>query len=703
MKLSYKILLTLSVTLSLYWIANYVVKRTIIMPRFQLLEQQHEQEHLQHILNLLKFSTDALATFCLDWAGRDDSYAFIEGKNSAAYVDSNLGKNTFISNDLQLICYLDKQLNVVWEGTLDQYRFPSLQNNWHKNVQFKKDGLPCGFYMTSSGPMVLVVQPISNNDEPLSAGGFLVMGRLLRPQTLSRIADCANADLRLLPLTPGKELTELQLHTLIFDKNPLISQSGNFMHIYNLIYSPENNPAFIFALTTNRNARAKSNTAFRFEVLSNALSGLITMIILILFFRRNISRPLSQLTTYVSNINTTKDLSGITLDVPQDDEIGALRQGFNQMAQRLQKNHELMKTAQQSLLAEKKKVSAIFDTAPDGIVTVHHNGTIENLNKAAANMFGYTINELKGQSIAILAQKEYAELLLETMRIYPESGHKKCFKTGCEMIGRSADDESIPVHMKASPLTIDNQVLFVWLIRDISALKAMNEKMAHTKRLAIIGEMGASIAHEIRNPLAGISGAIQMLRKLTRDNPHHMAILNEIIVQVMRIENTVDQMLNYSRAWTPKRQDVSPLPLLDRIASEIGDTKKFRHITFAGKGYDQGTIPIDPELIRQVILNIFNNAADAMPDGGEIFYNVVAGTNYANISIKDTGKGMTEETMTKLFTPFFTTKIYGTGLGLAICQRIIEAHCGSIEVQSIVNEGTEVVIRLPLIHDLCSC
>ena len=701
MKLSHKFLLTLSISLSIYWASHYWVDRTIVLPNFHAQEQQQAQQHIQHVLGLINFTTEALTTFCLDWASWDDTYAFVAGENSAAYIDSNLGDGTFIDNNLHLICYLDNGRHVVWEGTRDQHRFPSLQNNWHKNVQLKKDGSANGFYMTSSGPAVLAVKPITDSDRLLPPRGFLVMGRLLHQETLSGLSHYVHGTVRLLPLTPGNELTATQIHTLISNTTPLIIPSDLAIHIYTIISSPDGKPAFIVTLAVDRSVVPSSESTLQVDALSNILSGLITALIFFLFFRHNVTHPLSQLTAHVSNINTTKDLSTISLGTPRNDEIGTLWLGFNHMVQRLQKNHATMELAQQSLQAEKIKIAAILDTAPDGIITVFQDGTIESLNRTAAQMFGYTIDELKGNSIELLAQKEHAEILLQTLRIFPESDHRKCFKTGCEMAGRRKDNEFIPVHMRASSLAIDDQILFVWVIRDISALKAMNEKIAHTKRLAVIGEMGASIAHEIRNPLAGISAATQMLRKATQDTPQHTAVLNEIIVQVFRIENTVDQMLNYSRAWTPTRQDTPPMPLLDQIATEISANKKFHHITFTSKSYDHDSLPIDPDLIRQVVINIFNNAADAMPDGGEICYGIVAGTHYANISIKDTGKGMTEEILSKLFTPFFTTKTYGTGLGLAICQRIIEAHCGSIMVRSVVNEGTEVILRLPLTHDFC--
>ncbi|MCD6525397.1 MAG: PAS domain S-box protein, partial [Desulfuromonas sp.] len=335
-------------------------------------------------------------------------------------------------------------------------------------------------------------------------------------------------------------------------------------------------------------------------------------------------------------------------------------------------------------------------TAPDGIITVDQQGIIESLNMAAAKMFHYPPEDLKGKSISILAQDEYAQQLISVLNNYPETGHYKCFDSGCEMAGRMYDGDPISVHMRASSVQLGSDTLFVWVIRDISDLKAMNEEMAQSKRLAAIGEMGASIAHEIRNPLAGISGAAQMLLKNMKDNPRQVAILNEIIVLVFRIENTVNQMLDYARAWTPNQTLITPMQLLKEVGTEAETLENFKLIDFEFSGDDSTAIPLDEDLIRQVLWNMFKNAAESMPEGGTIVNHVSLDDEELVITIKDNGVGIDEETIEKLFTPFFTTKLYGTGLGLPICQRIIEAHNGTIKINSAVGKGTVISLRFPI-------
>jgi two-component system sporulation sensor kinase A len=138
------------------------------------------------------------------------------------------------------------------------------------------------------------------------------------------------------------------------------------------------------------------------------------------------------------------------------------------------------------------------------------------------------------------------------------------------------------------------------------------------------------------------------------------------------------------------------MQLLKEVATEAETMENFKKIHFSFSGDDSTAIPLDEDLIRQVLWNLFKNGAEAMPEGGELAARVQVGESELIVSIQDQGTGMDNETIKKLFTPFFTTKIYGTGLGLPICQRIIEAHGGSIAIHSAVNQGTTLSLRFPL-------
>lgn len=232
------------------------------------------------------------------------------------------------------------------------------------------------------------------------------------------------------------------------------------------------------------------------------------------------------------------------------------------------------------------------------------------------------------------------------------------------------------------------------------------EQMSRADRLASIGEMAAGIAHEIKNPLAGITGVIQVLKRdLPQDDPKR-PIFSEIITQVERLDKAVRNLLSFARPPEPK------MTLVD-VNEQINKVLDFLAPQFAKSGIVSErklapTLPwltLDPDLIQQALLNIALNAIQSMPGGGRLFVEtgVVPPAGgipcQVQIVINDTGKGISPDNLVKIFNPFFTTRQQGTGLGLAITQRIIEQHEGQIMVTSPREKGATFTILLPCSSD----
>ena len=228
------------------------------------------------------------------------------------------------------------------------------------------------------------------------------------------------------------------------------------------------------------------------------------------------------------------------------------------------------------------------------------------------------------------------------------------------------------------------------------------EQMKRADRLASIGEMAAGIAHEIKNPLAGIAGVIQVLRKDLPAGEPRRAIMDEVLSQVERMDKAVRNLLSFARPPEPRMTmvDVNELigKLLDFLAPQFAKSRiaAERRLT---AGLPQ--LVLDPDLMQQGLLNIVLNAVKAMPQGGtltvetrgEIPADGVAGA--VKIIVTDSGEGISPENLSRIFSPFFTTRQQGTGLGLSITQRIVEQHNGEISVQSEAGKGAVFTISLP--------
>ncbi|MFH0981529.1 MAG: ATP-binding protein [Planctomycetota bacterium] len=224
----------------------------------------------------------------------------------------------------------------------------------------------------------------------------------------------------------------------------------------------------------------------------------------------------------------------------------------------------------------------------------------------------------------------------------------------------------------------------------------MERRLEEVSHLANLGELAATLAHEIKNPLAGISGAIQVIgTALDPDDPRR-EIIAEILSQIDRLDRTARDLLIYARPKPPSRtlQDVSKL--IRRTLRFLRQEPALHHIPIRFQGLQgDASARIDEPQLEQVITNLVLNAAHACEHGGDVALSVTADREYVDIEIADTGQGMTRDTLERAFEPFFTTKAKGTGLGLAICKRIVEAHHGEVTIQSREGEGTRVRIQLP--------
>jgi signal transduction histidine kinase len=219
------------------------------------------------------------------------------------------------------------------------------------------------------------------------------------------------------------------------------------------------------------------------------------------------------------------------------------------------------------------------------------------------------------------------------------------------------------------------------------------------EQLAAVGELAASIAHEVRNPLAGMKGALEVLHAELAIKPANREIVAELLVQIARLENLVRDLLTFAR---PTALTVQPCDLhetLDRLLRTYKDEADASGITVQRiYGPGTGTVEADPQQIEQVFLNLLHNAFQAMEGGGTLTVSTQAGPGSVRVTFQDTGKGIAAADLQRVFQPFFTTKHRGSGLGLSIVRKIIQAHGGMIELASEPGRGTTATLTLPSVQ-----
>jgi len=226
--------------------------------------------------------------------------------------------------------------------------------------------------------------------------------------------------------------------------------------------------------------------------------------------------------------------------------------------------------------------------------------------------------------------------------------------------------------------------------------KRLVSKLNQAERMATLGEMIASVSHEIKNPLGIIRSTADLLEKKVVQYDPQNQLASVIREEADRLNRIVTEFLDFARPQTPRLQSTEIEAILRKNIHFLGPELKRCSVTIEEDFASQPEpVPVDQDLIYRAFLNILLNAIQAMPGGGHVAIKVRHDPKQALITITDSGPGLSKEVLTKAFEPFYTTKDKGSGLGLAIVKNIIEAHGGAIEVTNAVPGGTSVIIRLP--------
>ena len=346
--------------------------------------------------------------------------------------------------------------------------------------------------------------------------------------------------------------------------------------------------------------------------------------------------------------------------------------------------------------ARAERLHAIIDTTVDGIIVIGERGTVEAFNRGAERLFGYPAAEVIGRNVNMLMPSPDHEAHDGYLSRYLATGRAKIIGTGREVTGRRRDGTTFPLHLSVGELTIGGERKFTGILHDLTARVRMEETIREQMALAKLGEMAAVIAHEVKNPLAGIRGVIQVLAAREAKSGTAPPILNEIVSRIDALDAMMKDLLLFARPPTPKRAPTDLVPLVAATADLLRADPSLRNVDVDVVG-SAPPVPADAEMLRLVFQNLLINGAHAMEGRGRIAVAVNAiDAATCQIAFSDDGPGIPADVREKIFTPFFTTKRRGTGLGLPTARRMVEAHNGEIVIDCPPAGGTTVVVRLPL-------
>ena len=365
------------------------------------------------------------------------------------------------------------------------------------------------------------------------------------------------------------------------------------------------------------------------------------------------------------------------------------------LAERQSRSDVRLMAATQSLANLRALHERIVASIRSGVVTTDLDGRVFTFNAAAEEITGYREQTIRGQDASILFG-EMKDHIAENLRALESSGRTPRFETNC----LTSEGMRLRLGYSVSPLSSEAGVTtgLVITFQDLTQVRSLEETSRRQDRLAAIGRMAASIAHEIRNPLAAMRGSIQMLRSEMDHDSSQMELMEIILRESDRLNRIITDFLSYARprSLSPARVDVGDLLhqtfALMRHSPEIGANQSIVEELPADPLFAEA----DEGQLKQVFWNLARNALQAMPEGGTLRATLEPNSdNRLRIAFTDTGRGMSPDQVEHLFEPFSSTT-GGTGLGLSIVYQIIRDHGGTINVRSRVGQGTTITVELPV-------
>jgi two-component system, LuxR family, sensor kinase FixL len=350
------------------------------------------------------------------------------------------------------------------------------------------------------------------------------------------------------------------------------------------------------------------------------------------------------------------------------------------------------------LRASEARWRSVIDSAVDGIVVIDEHGLIEAFNPAAERLFGYEEPEVIGRNVNLLMPSPYRDEHDTYLARHLATGVQKIIGTGREATGLRRDGTTFPVHLSVGKMTVGGQHRFTGILHDLSARVRMEEQLREQTSLASLGEMAAVIAHEVKNPLAGVRGAIQVIgARLPKDGKDALMI-TEIVSRIDALDELMKDLLLFARPPQPKLMLVDLAMLVANTAELLRGDPTLRNVRVIVEGTPLRVLA-DAELLKIVFVNLLVNAGHAMQGRGLVRVALTAAADTCQIAFADEGPGIAPDVLDKIFVPFFTTKTRGSGLGLPTAKRLVEAHRGRITIACPAAGGTIVTVQLPADRD----
>lgn len=344
------------------------------------------------------------------------------------------------------------------------------------------------------------------------------------------------------------------------------------------------------------------------------------------------------------------------------------------------------------LKESQQQYKSLFLFSQDMILMMDLNGGITNVNPQFKTVTGYDENEVINKNITDIFPEDFKEEIMSDLaEIRQYQSHKNC-----EMELIHKDGHTLIVECTAVPMIINHQPAgIICYGKDVTKLRLAEEQLRRAEKLSVVGELSASVAHEIRNPLTSLKGFVQVLESDDSKHQFYYQIMEE---ELDRINHIVSELLLLAKPQEIKFIESDLHNILFNVISLLKTEASLHNITIDFTASPKNlSILCEPNQLKQLFINLVKNAIEASADGdGAITVNLTKENEEAVIVVTDNGSGISDELLERLGEPFYSSKEKGTGLGLTVSYKIVQAHGGTIHFSSEVEKGTVVTVKLPI-------
>jgi len=349
----------------------------------------------------------------------------------------------------------------------------------------------------------------------------------------------------------------------------------------------------------------------------------------------------------------------------------------------------------ETLLEEsRQQYRSLFEYSPDIVAMLDLNGTITNLNPQFQKITGFNANDFIGRRIGELLPDNSRQLVLDRIT--------KVIKDQCpqmfELNVPHKNGNPLMLQSTSLPIIVNDKLAgIICNSRDVTELRQTEERLRRTDKLSVVGELSASVAHEIRNPLTSLKGLVQLLQM---EDEKHQLYYQIMLDELNRINHIVGELLLLAKPQQIKFTEADIQLILYNVISLLKTEASLHNIQIELEVHDQQImIECEPNQLKQLFINIVKNAIEASKAEDVVLISLHSSDNHVTVRVKDQGCGIPKEFMERIGEPFYSSKEKGTGLGMTVSFKIVQSHNGTIQFQSEPDKGTEVIVQLPIKHD----